>query len=146
MSEAAAQGEMTEFLGGRARRVPCARLTDRRGSLTPFDYADLPFTPRRVFAVADVPTGTSRGGHSHRSATQLLVCLNGRIDVLMRVRGDAGRVMLAPGEPGLLLGPGVWSQQTYLAPNSVLLVFASEPYDPASMSEHPTDPAPTDPA
>ena len=83
-------GEMTQYFGGRARQVACPPVTDQRGSLTPFDYADLPFPPRRVFAVTDVPPGTSRGGHSHGSSTQLLVCLAGRIELLMRVPRCAG--------------------------------------------------------
>ena len=52
--------------------------------------------------------------------------------MLMRVADGEERLMLSPGAPGLLVGPGVWCQQTYLAEGSVLLVFASEPYDPSS--------------
>jgi hypothetical protein len=39
---------------------------------------------------------------------------------------------LLPGGPALLIGPGIWAEQRYAVPGSVLLVVASEPYDPAS--------------
>lgn len=53
----------------------------------------------------------------------------------MRCQGEEVTLLLDSGRAGLLLGPGVWCQQKYLAEGSVLLVFASEPYDPASYVE-----------
>ena len=63
---------------------------------------------------------------------QLLICLEGRIDLWLRRGAEQARTALVPAGPGLLLGPGVWCRQTYVHPGSVLLVLASNPYDPAS--------------
>jgi dTDP-4-dehydrorhamnose 3,5-epimerase-like enzyme len=128
-----------DFFGGRARLVECSPFADERGRLLPFQFSDLPFVPGRAFAVADVPVGVARGGHAHRSGMQLLVCLQGRIETLMRVADAEERLMLSPSAAGLLVGPGVWCQQTYLVEGSVLLVFASEPYDPSSYVDRPPD-------
>jgi hypothetical protein len=76
-----------------------------------------------------------RGGHAHASGYQWLVCLNGSIEVLMRCHGEEVTLLMDSERFGLLLGPGVWGQQKYLAEGSVLLVFASDPYDPASYIE-----------
>lgn len=135
--QGSSSAESTAFFGGRARLLACPCVTDSRGSLLPFEFADLPFTPRRVFAVTGAPAGTARGGHAHRKGEQFLVSLHGRIEALIRVGPDEASVLLSPGGPGLLFGPGVWCRQTYLDDGAVLLAFASEPYDPTSY-----DPAP----
>ena len=54
----------------------------------------------------------------------------------MRREQQEVRSVLVPTGPGLLLGPGVWCRQTYLDSDSVLLVLASEPYDPSSYNGH----------
>lgn len=121
-----------EFFGGRARLVACSPVSDQRGSLLPFIFADMPFVPCRAFAVTGAHIGALRGGHAHRSGSQLLYCLHGRIQVTMRVAKEEESLVLAPGGSGLLFGHGVWCQQEYLKAGAVLLVFASEPYDPSS--------------
>ena len=124
--------DRTEYFGGRARLWPLEPKQDARGVLLPFEFDRMPFVPRRVFVVADAPAGVARGGHAHRHGTQLLVCVQGRIEVLMRCAGEDAVLELLPRASALLVGAGVWCRQTYAASGSVLLVFASEDYDPAS--------------
>jgi dTDP-4-dehydrorhamnose 3,5-epimerase-like enzyme len=124
-----------EFFGGLARLVPCRAHADERGILTPFAFDQLPFTPCRSFVVTNAPAGCVRGGHAHRSGMQMLVCLQGSIQVVMRHDGQEVDLKLEPGSHGLAFGPGVWCQQRYVEDGSVLLVFASEPYDPESYIE-----------
>lgn len=121
-----------EFFGGQARLVACPGRADERGILTPFAFDQLPFVPCRAFTVTGTPAGSVRGGHGHRSGMQLLVCLHGRIEVLMRHQGEEAALTLESAAQGLLIGANVWCQQRYVTAGSVLLVFASEPYDPAS--------------
>ena len=122
----------TEWFSGRARLVEVKRFDDARGSLLPIEFNELPFLPRRLFTVAGVPAGTVRGGHAHRYGEQLLVCIQGCIDIWLRHDDEEARLTLVPDGPGLMAGPLVWSQQTYLRSGSVLLVVASHPYDPDS--------------
>lgn len=126
-----------EFFGGQARLVACPGHADARGILTPFAFDQLPFVPCRAFTVSDTPAGGVRGGHGHRAGMQLLVCLHGRIEVLMRHQGEEAALTLESAAHGLLVGPNVWCQQRYVTAGSVLLVFASEPYDPASYIREP---------
>lgn len=116
------------LLGGRARWL--APEGDAPDASRPLCGPGFPFVPQRLFIVDRVPPGTRRGGHAHRSNRQVLVCLDGRIDVELRACGKQVRVQLAPGRPGLLVEPGVWAAQTYRDAASTLLVLASEPYDP----------------
>jgi len=123
------------FFDGNAALLPLAQHDDARGVLLPFEFGDMPFEPRRTFVVRGTTAGTVRGEHSHRSGTQLLICLEGRIEVLLRSRNEEMSVQLQPSAEGLLIGPGIWSRQTYLEAGSLLLVFASERYDPLSYDD-----------
>jgi len=125
-----------EWFGGKARRLPLQRHIDRRGDLLPLEFDRLPFMPRRLFTVSGMAAGTERGGHAHRKGQQLLVCLQGQVDLCLRVRDEEARVTLRPDGDGLLIGPMVWCQQTYAMESTVLLVLSSEPYDPDSYVEN----------
>jgi len=105
---------------------------DRRGRLVELDFAAVPFPVRRVFAVTHVPAGTNRGGHRHRSCSQLLICLAGRVDVELRKGRCRDGLAMTPGTGGLCIAAGIWARQRYVVEGSELLVLASEPFDPAS--------------
>lgn len=127
---------MNPIFQERARPVTLPHHTDARGVLLPFDFADLPFVPQRLFVVTGVPAGGVRGRHAHRDSWQLMACLAGHVDVLARYRDESLTVRLdAPGQ-AILIGPQVWSQQTYHSPDSALLVLASEPYPSTVYLDH----------
>ena len=124
----------TEYFGGQARLIACSPQTDERGVLTPFYFDRMPFTPCRSFTVTNVPAGTVRGGHAHRSGLQMLVCLQGRIEIRMHHKDEEAVLVMEPCS-SLVFGPDIWCQQKYLVEGSVLLVFASEPYGQSSYIE-----------
>jgi dTDP-4-dehydrorhamnose 3,5-epimerase-like enzyme len=101
---------------------------DRRGLLIPFEFDNLPFSPRRIFTISKVPAGTVRGGHGHKTGMQLLVAIEGEIEVTLKTGGQQADLILKPGQQALLIKAGVWAQQKYLYEGSVLMVIASEPY------------------
>jgi dTDP-4-dehydrorhamnose 3,5-epimerase-like enzyme len=105
------------------------RHQDLRGALTEIDFEGLPFHPRRIFYLSNVPTGTVRGGHAHRWGTQIMVCVAGKIQIECRHRGMNELFECVPDDRGLLIGEGVWSQQKYLVAGSAMMVLCSHPYD-----------------
>lgn len=121
-----------ERFGDDVASIVLAAHVEPRGRLVVFDAESVPFVVRRIFAVSAVPAGERRGGHRHRTGVQLLTCLAGRVDVELRKQDARLDVTLTPGSDALMLRAGVWSSQRYVESGSVLLVLASEPYDPAS--------------
>jgi dTDP-4-dehydrorhamnose 3,5-epimerase-like enzyme len=126
-----ASEELRAKFGADVEVIPFEPNVDSRGTLVEFDFASIPFPVRRAFAVSDVPGGVSRGGHAHREAEQLLVCLTGCVAVELRAGDRTQEVELKPGTGGLHIGPGVWASQRYVEEGSTLLVLASTPFDPA---------------
>lgn len=109
-------------------RIPLIEVDEARGTLSSVEFDNLPFVPRRVFFVSNVPPGTVRGGHAHRTAVQLMLCVAGEIEVLLRHREDEETLTLRPGDDAVLIPPGTWSSQTYRTANATLLVLSSESY------------------
>lgn len=119
---------LASFLDGKARLLRIDPQTDERGSLLAFDYDRLPFTPQRLFCIYDAPQDAVRGRHGHTTGSQLLACLAGRIEVVLKIGVKEEQVELLPGGGALQIDAPVWSRHRYIVPKSVLLVLASEPF------------------
>ena len=111
---------------------------DARGWLATVDFDTVDFDVTRAFVVGS-GHGTSRGGHGHRSGRQLITLVGGRVRVDMRWRDRSGSVELSGDCRSLLLEPGVWASQTYLDPESSLVVFCDTPYNPHDYVQDPGD-------
>jgi UDP-2-acetamido-3-amino-2,3-dideoxy-glucuronate N-acetyltransferase len=119
----------TRLLLGGAYKVDLISQSEARGALIAAEFDALPFKPRRMFIVKDVPIGAVRGEHAHKSNEQALICLAGAVRIELRFKGRADSVDLDAPHEALVIPAGVWSAQTYLTPDAMLLVLASEPYD-----------------
>jgi acetyltransferase-like isoleucine patch superfamily enzyme/dTDP-4-dehydrorhamnose 3,5-epimerase-like enzyme len=104
---------------------------DLRGSLTVGEFdKHIPFIPKRIFAVYDVPTGHVRGEHAHHQQHQLLVCIKGSCTVVVDDGQRSEEYILDSPDEGLHIPPMVWATQYKYSKDAVLLVFASDNYDP----------------
>jgi UDP-2-acetamido-3-amino-2,3-dideoxy-glucuronate N-acetyltransferase len=105
---------------------------DLRGSLVAAQAPDhLPFVPRRAFLVYDVPGKDVRGEHAHRQCHQYLIAARGSLAVIVDSGREREEILLDRPELGLYLPPMVWAVQHQFSRDAVLLVLASDPYDPA---------------
>jgi UDP-2-acetamido-3-amino-2,3-dideoxy-glucuronate N-acetyltransferase len=106
--------------------------TDLRGNLAACDFREhMPFVPMRFFTVYNVPGKDVRGEHAHRKCHQLLVCMNGSLWILLDDGETREEVQLDSPSLVLYIPPMVWSVQYRYSHDGVLLVLASDPYDPA---------------
>ena len=104
-------------------------VRDERGALSFAEIgAGLPFEPKRFFLVHDVPAGTKRGGHAHRSCEQYLVAVSGKVEVTLDDGESRSDYLLERQDQALHIPAGIWGDQRYLTSDTCLLVLASEPY------------------
>ena len=102
---------------------------DTQGNLVVFEgSAEVPFDIARVFLV-QATAGATRGRHAHKKCIQVMVCSAGCI----RITCDDGIEKIAytldcP-NIGLLVPEGIWAEQTYEKPDSVLTVLCSRTYE-----------------
>jgi acetyltransferase-like isoleucine patch superfamily enzyme len=116
---------------GGAEILHLPTVSDLRGDLVFAELGDhLPFAPKRFFCIANVPNQEVRGQHAHRELWQLLISLSGSCSVVLD-DGETRRELLLdhPAYP-LLIPPMVWAVQYKYTRDAVLLVLASDRYDP----------------
>ena len=105
---------------------------DMRGDLSGAEFErQVPFAVRRYFVVFDVPSEDVRGEHAHRRCRQFLVCLRGRCRVVVDDGHKRAEIVLDRLNLGLYLPPMVWGIQYQHSADALLLVFASDYYDPS---------------
>jgi acetyltransferase-like isoleucine patch superfamily enzyme/dTDP-4-dehydrorhamnose 3,5-epimerase-like enzyme len=105
---------------------------DMRGDLSAAEFErEVPFAARRYFIVFDVSNEEVRGEHAHRRCQQFLVCVRGRCRAIVDDGRTRAEIVLDRPNLGLYLPPMVWGIQYQHSADALLLVFASEYYDPA---------------
>ena len=113
-------------------RVDLPLHRDSRGGLVAIEGgSDIPFDIRRVYYITDVPKGERRGYHAHAILQQILVCVHGSVKILVDDGHNSDVVLLDQASKGLYIGPMVWREMFDFSEGSVLLVLASEHYDPS---------------
>ncbi|HXU38317.1 MAG TPA: FdtA/QdtA family cupin domain-containing protein [Blastocatellia bacterium] len=119
----------TDVEGARLYELPV--IQDSRGSLSFAQYEDtLPFLPKRYFIVFGVGEGQTRGGHAHRTVHQLLTCVKGSCIVTFNDGKTHHDVSLDRPELALYLPPRIWATQHDFSREAVLMVLASDVYNP----------------
>lgn len=110
---------------------PLNIVSDMRGNLSVGEFGQqIPFVPRRYFLIYDVPTGEIRGEHAHYKCHQFLIAISGSVSVTVDDSEHKEEFLLNTAAKGLYIPPLIWGVQHSYSSNAMLLVFASDYYDP----------------
>ena len=99
-----------------------------RGKLMFLEFESLPFVPKRMFIVDEVPEGTRRGNHAHYECQQILVCMKGRLEIQLDNGKEKATAILYSGD-ALFHDKLEWATLAYFD-NAKLLSVCSSGYDP----------------
>ena len=102
--------------------------TDSRGSLTVLEKV-LPFSFQRLYWIYDL-NNEPRGKHRHKMTWQGMICLQGQCEVLVKKQGKEEVFILNKPNEVLVLEPQDWHEMRNFKQSPILLVVASELYDP----------------
>lgn len=106
------------------------KFADNLGALNLIEWPkELPFQPKRVFWVTDVPVASKRGFHAHKTGHQILFCVQGSILLTLRTQFDEESVLLSAGGPGVWMKNLTWGEQTFLSEQAILMVLASNQFE-----------------
>lgn len=106
-------------------------VQDMRGFLCATEVGQgLPFVPQRCFWVYAVPNQQIRGEHAHRQCGQFLLAVKGQLRVVADDGAQREEFWLDRPNLGLYLPPMTWGIQYGYSEDAVLMVLASDPYDP----------------
>ncbi|MCR5233008.1 MAG: FdtA/QdtA family cupin domain-containing protein [Lachnospiraceae bacterium] len=104
---------------------------DNRGSLIALEQnKDIPFKIRRVYYITDTKPGVVRGHHAHKKLKQVLICVHGSCKIGLDNGYEQEEVVLDSIDKGLVIEHNIWRTMYDFSEGAVLLVLASELYDP----------------
>jgi dTDP-4-dehydrorhamnose 3,5-epimerase-like enzyme len=111
-----------------ATLIDLKTFTDERGNLTVIEKV-LPFDIKRIFYIygVDYPV---RGQHRHIKTIQAAICLQGCCTFNWDNNIENGIVDLNKPSVCLILQPQDWHTITNFSKDAILMVLASEQYDP----------------
>ena len=105
------------------------RIKDRAGNITVIENnIHIPFAPKRIFYLYDIPGGESRGAHAHKECHQFLIAASGSFEVLLDDGKTQRQVQLNRPYTGLHIPPMIWASEMNFSSGSVCLVLASQLY------------------
>ena len=114
------------------RVLDLPKISDPRGNLTFIENSrHIPFEIRRVYYLYDVPGGSDRGSHAHKSLQQFIVAMSGSFDVVLDDGAVTQRFHLNRSYQGLYVCPMMWRYLDNFSSGAVCMVLASDFYDEA---------------
>ena len=110
--------------------IELPKIVDSRGNLTFIEeLRHVPFEFKRVYYLYDVPGGSLRGAHGHKSLEQFIISMSGSFDVILDDGKNKKTYQLNRPDYGLYISPMTWRDVTNFSSGAVCLVLASEYYD-----------------
>lgn len=101
---------------------------DKRGNLTVIEK-EIPFPIKRIFYIYGVDNSV-RGKHRHHKTIQAAICIKGSCKIFNDDGTRQEEFLLDSPEKCLILEPRDWHQMYDFSSDAVLLVLASEYFDP----------------
>lgn len=89
----------------------------------------IPFTIKRIFYIYGVDDSI-RGGHRHKTTVQAAICLKGSCKIFNNTGHQQQEFTLNSASQCLLLHPGDWHLMHDFEEETILMVLASEHFDP----------------
>lgn len=112
------------------RIIELPKITDPRGNLSYIEGGrHVPFDIQRVYYLYDVPGGSDRGSHAHKSLHQFIVAMSGSFDVVLDDGVEKKRFHLNRSYYGLYVCPMMWRDLDNFSSGAVCMVLASTYYD-----------------
>lgn len=114
------------------RLIDLPRINDPRGNLTFIENdRHIPFEIKRVYYLYDVPGGSLRAGHAHKTLHQFLIAMSGSFDVTVDDGQQKMKFQLNRSYYGLYIPPMIWREIDNFSSGSVCLALASDFFDEA---------------
>jgi dTDP-4-dehydrorhamnose 3,5-epimerase-like enzyme len=112
-----------------AHFISLKTFTDKRGNLTVIEKS-IPFDIKRIFYIYGVDDSI-RGGHRHHKTIQAAICIKGKCTISNDDNVKKEEFVLDSPDKCLILEPQDWHQMHSFTEDAILMVLASEYFEPS---------------
>jgi len=110
--------------------IELKKINNRAGNISVVENnLSIPFKINRVYYIYDVPGGSDRGGHAHKTLEQYVVAVSGAFDIIIDDGRNKKSIRLDRPYIALHIKKGIWREMRNFTSGSVCMVMASHPYD-----------------
>ena len=110
--------------------IELKKINNRAGNISVVENdLSIPFKINRVYYIYDVPGGSDRGGHAHKTLEQFVVAVSGAFDIVIDDGRNKKSIRLDRPYIALHIKKGIWREMRNFTSGSVCMVIASLPYD-----------------
>ena len=110
--------------------IEIRKISNRSGNISIVEGSkNLPFLPKRVFYLYDIPAGEARGAHAHKECHQFIIAASGSFEISIDDGKNKKNVALNRPFYGLHIPPGIWAHELNFSSGSICLVLASLRFD-----------------
>jgi hypothetical protein len=109
--------------------IEVPKISNRAGNISIVEGSrNLPFLPKRVFYLYDIPAGEARGAHAHKKCHQFIIAASGSFEVSIDDGSSKRTVTLNRPFHGLHIPPGIWAHEMNFSSGAICLVLTSEKF------------------
>lgn len=109
--------------------IEIPKIENSLGNMAVVENDVIPFDIKRVYYLYDIPSSSTRGGHSHKNLEQVLIAISGSFDVILKDGNSVRTVTLNKPDRGLLIKKNTWREIENFSSGAVCLVLASTVYN-----------------
>lgn len=114
------------------KRYTFDSMGNEQGQLVALEeFKNVPFDIKRVYYIVKTVGDVTRGKHAHRKLEQILVCVNGSFKLKLDDGKEQTVIEMNKYNEGVHVSSCIWREMYDFEPGTVLLVLASEYYDPS---------------
>ena len=110
------------------KRLRLPLIIDDRGTLQILQEDKVPLNEIKRTFIIKANRNIKRGYHSHKRCSQLLVCLQGEIDVFCE-DGERKKTYSLKETDSIMIPPGIWSHQEYKDESNILAVWCDMDFE-----------------
>lgn len=111
------------------RTIQFPRFDEDTGALSVYEgNSDIPFDIARTYSIRALKDAV-RGNHAHYRCAQVVICVHGGVEVVCQDGDGTQTFKLETPDQGLFIPPTIWAAQTYLEPDTVVIVVCDRPYE-----------------
>ena len=108
------------------------KIESRGADLSIFENLNLLFNIKRIFIINNNGVLESRGSHAHKSNDQIISCVSGKVNLLLKDGIDEKSIDLFDINLLVYVPRHIWGETNFIEKNSILVCYSSENYEEES--------------